>query len=107
MRKAERDIDFSKREEWMSGAEREICRQRFDGLAFLLDAEPVHGVRRRHCDPEEVGADIRSRIPYIRVRGVRGQQNTGEKDIGLNSAVMPVEIEIVDATQRKHGVVAG
>src|SRR6185436_7956673 len=54
----------------------------------------------RNRDAEKVSADIRPRVPDIRMRRVRGENDTGEKDVRLNAAVGEVEVEVVDAAQR-------
>ena len=103
MRETERNVDLAEVEKRMAGAEREMGRQLLDRFAFLLETETVHRVRSRHRDAEEICTNISPGICYVRIGGIRGEDDAGEEDVGLDAALVPIEVEVVDAAEREHG----
>src|SRR5262249_7505751 len=104
-RKAEGDVDFSEVEKGMAGAKGHASRQRFDGLRLLLDAEAVHRVRGRNGDAKKIRADVCSRVCDVWIRGIGRDDDAGEENVGLNAALFPIEVEVVDAAEGENGVV--
>ena len=69
-------------------------------LAELLASVAIERLRRRHGDPEKVGADIRVRVRHVRIRRVRRDDDAREEDVRLDAFVQEIEVEVVDAAER-------
>src|SRR5712691_4054430 len=83
----------------MTDAQRQVERQSLHGFALLLDAVAEDRIPDRDGDAEEVRADVRPCIRHVGMRGIRGEDDTGKKDIRLDAPVREIEVEIVDSAE--------
>src|SRR5258708_32455720 len=101
---AEGNVDLAELQERMASAEVETRAQRPYRLALHLLPIAENGVVGRNGDAEKVDAQIRPRVSHVRVRGIGREHHAGQEHVGLNPAVLEIEIEVVDAAQRHHPV---
>src|SRR5207249_3038885 len=79
-------------------------RQRLHLFAELLLAVAIERLRRRDGDREKIRAHVRLRVGHIRIRSVGDEDDAREKDVGLDTLVREIEVEVVDAAERNDRI---